>query len=157
MHTYSGDAAALRLMREALLKVDSIAKTCGLASSYLSLIKIKASQINGCAYCVDMHVKEALANQESLQRIYSLPVWRETPFYSREERAILQWTEALTRISEGSIPEQIYEDVSAVLDGPTLEKVTFAVIAINGWNRLMLSLRQEPGTYKPDFDFAQRK
>jgi AhpD family alkylhydroperoxidase len=153
LETYTGDPAALRLVREALQKVDSISGTSGLASSQLALIKIKASQLNRCAYCLDMHIKEALANQESYQRIYSLPVWRETPFYSKEERAMLQWTEALTRISEESIPEQTYEDVNAVLDGMTLEKVTFAVIAINAWNRLMLSLRKEPGSYRPGFNF----
>jgi AhpD family alkylhydroperoxidase len=145
MQTYNGDAAALRSMREALQKVDAVSKSGGLSSRLLALIKIRASQLNGCGYCLDMHIKEALASQESLQRIYCLPLWRQIPFYSKEERAVLEWVDALTRVSEGSIPEQTYEKVSAVLGDPTLQQVTFAVIAINAWNRLMLSMRREPG------------
>jgi AhpD family alkylhydroperoxidase len=120
----------------------------GLEKPLLKLVKMRASQINGCAYCLDMHSKDARAAGESEQRLYLLNAWRESPFYSARERAALEWTEAVTLISETHVPDEIYERVRQYFSPEELLNLTMAVVAINSWNRLMISFRTEPGTYQ---------
>jgi AhpD family alkylhydroperoxidase len=113
------------------------------------LVNIRASQINGCAYCLDMHTKDARAHGETEQRIYALNAWRETPFFTDRERAALEWTEALTLISETHAPDDVYERVAAQFNEAELVALTFAVVVINGWNRLVTSVRPHVGDYQP--------
>ena len=113
------------------------------------LVKIRASQINGCAYCIDMHTKDARLAGETEQRIYALNAWRETPFFSERERAALEWTEAVTRVADTHVPDDIHARVSAQFKEDELVALTFAVIVINSWNRLAVSFRAPAGTYQP--------
>ena len=113
------------------------------------LVKIRASQINGCAYCIDMHTKDARLAGETEQRIYALNAWRETPFFSERERAALEWTEAVTRVADTHVPDDIHARVSAQFEEDELVALTFAVIVINSWNRLAVSFRAPAGTYQP--------
>ncbi len=122
---------------------------CGLDRKLLELVKMRASQINGCAYCLDMHSKDARAAGETEQRLYLLNAWRESPFYSDRERAALAWTEALTRISDGEVSDELYAEVRKHFSEPELVDLSFAIIAINGWNRLAIPFRSEPGHYQP--------
>ena len=121
----------------------------GLEPSLLELVKLRASQINGCAYCIDMHWKDARARGESEQRLYGLMAWRESPYYTQRERAALAWTEAVTLIAGSHVPDELYEEVRQSFNETELANLTFALVAINGWNRLAISLRTEPGTYQP--------
>ncbi|MBN8737536.1 MAG: carboxymuconolactone decarboxylase family protein [Xanthomonadales bacterium] len=129
---------------------------CGLEHKLMELVKMRASQINGCAYCLDMHSKDARAAGETEQRLYLLDAWRESPFYSERERAALAWTEALTHISQNDVPDELYEEVRKQFDDKELVDLSLAIIAINGWNRLAIPFRSEPGHYQPG-DHAQRK
>jgi AhpD family alkylhydroperoxidase len=113
------------------------------------LVKIRASQINGCAYCLDMHTKDARLAGETEQRIYALNAWRETPFFTDRERAALEWTEAVTRVSDTHVPDVIYERVAAQFKEAELVALTFAVVVINSWNRLAVSFRPPVGSYQP--------
>ncbi len=122
---------------------------CGLEESLLHLVKLRASQINGCAYCLDMHWKDLRAIGEAEQRLYSLDAWRECPYYTDRERAALAWTEAVTLISNGHASEEVYESVRPYFSDKELADLTFAVATINAWNRLAISSRTEPGTYHP--------
>jgi AhpD family alkylhydroperoxidase len=121
----------------------------GLERRLIELVKIRASQINGCAYCIDMHTKDARAEGETEQRIYALNAWRETPFFTDRERAALAWTEAVTRISEGGVSDALYEEVRQHFDEKELVDLNWSVAAINAWNRVAISFRSVPGTYKP--------
>lgn len=121
----------------------------GLEPSLLNLIDMRVSQINGCAYCLDMHWKDAKAAGESDQRLYSLDAWRETPYYTDRERAALAWAEAVTRITDGNLSDALYEETRQHFNEKELVDLTLAVVAINGWNRLNISFRTEPGTYQP--------
>jgi AhpD family alkylhydroperoxidase len=112
-------------------------------------VKLRASYMNGCAYCVDMHTKDARAAGETEQRLYAVPVWHETPFYTPRERAALAWTEAVTRLAPGGVPDATYAAARAHFDDVELVNLTMAVVAINGWNRLAVSLRQPVGSYRP--------
>lgn len=134
---------------KAMIGLEAYLKKCGLESSLLELIKLRASQINGCAYCIDMHTKDARANGESEQRLYALNAWRETPFYTDRERAALAWTEAVTLISDGHAPNDVFEEARNYFADKELVDLTLAIIAINGWNRLAIAFRAVPGTYKP--------
>jgi AhpD family alkylhydroperoxidase len=125
-----------------------LAKT-DLEPALLDLVKLRASQINGCAYCIDMHWKDARARGESEQRLYGLGAWRESPFYSERERAALAWTEAVTLISHDHAPDAVYEQARAQFSEKELVDLTTAIVAINGWNRLAISFRTVPGAYKP--------
>lgn len=127
----------------------------GLEHSLLELVKLRASQINGCAYCVDMHTKDARALGETEQRLYCLSVWRETPFYTERERAALEWTEALTLISETHVPDEIYEAVRPHFSDRELADLTLAIVLINGWNRFAIAFRSEVGTYQPKREAAR--
>ena len=120
-----------------------------LESSLLELVRMRASQINGCAYCLDMHSKDARANGESEQRLYALNAWRETPFFTDRERAALAWTEAVTQVSENHIPDAVYDEVRPRFTEEELVNLTLAIVVINGWNRLSISFRAVPGEYQP--------
>ena len=113
------------------------------------LVKIRASQLNGCAYCIDMHTKDARLAGETEQRIYALNAWRETPFYTDRERAALEWTEAVTNVAASHVPDEIYERVKQHFDEAELVALTFAVVVINSWNRLAISFRAPAGSYQP--------
>ncbi len=126
-----------------------VRKESGLDHQLLELVKIRASQINGCAYCLDMHTKDARAAGETEQRIYALDAWRETPFYTNRERAALAWTEAVTLVSVGHVPDPAYDEVKAHFNDQEIVNLTMAIITINGWNRLAIANRTVPGTYEP--------
>jgi AhpD family alkylhydroperoxidase len=113
------------------------------------LIKVRASQINGCAVCIDMHWKDARAAGESEERLYSLDAWRESPLYSDRERAALELCEAMTLVSDGHVPDPVWERARSVFDEEELGQLVFAITAINAWNRLMITARVEPGHYEP--------
>ncbi|HEX5139121.1 MAG TPA: carboxymuconolactone decarboxylase family protein [Planctomycetota bacterium] len=115
----------------------------------LHMVKLRASQINGCAYCIDMHWKDARADGESEQRLYGLDAWRESPYYSVRERAALEWTEALTNVSDGHVPDAVYDAVRGHFSDKELADLTWAVAAINAWNRVAIAFRSEAGSYKP--------
>ena len=133
----------------AMLNLSSEAEA-GLERPLFELVKIRASQINGCAYCLDMHTKDARLAGETEQRIYALNAWRETPFFTDRERAALEWTEAVTRVGETHVPDDIYKRVAAQFDEAELVALTFGVVVINSWNRLAVSFRAPAGTYQPN-------
>src|SRR3954454_13323075 len=122
---------------------------CGLEKSLIELVKIRASQINGCAYCIDMHTKDARAEGETEQRIYALDAWRETPFYSDKERAALALAEAVTLIREGHVPDAVFEEARTQFSEAEIVNLTLAIATINLWNRLAITLRSVPGEYQP--------
>lgn len=130
-----------------MFSLEEAARTCGLEQSLLELVRMRASQINGCAYCLDMHSKDARAEGESEQRLHTLIAWRETPFFNERERAALAWTEALTLISKNDVPDALYSNAREHFSESELVALTIAVIAINGWNRLAISFRTPPGSY----------
>ena len=134
---------------QAMSALERYVAESGLEPSLVDLVKLRASLINGCAYCIDMHTKDARARGESEQRLYALSAWRETPFYTERERAALAWTEAVTLVSESHVPDAVYEEARQQFGEKELADLTLAVIAINGWNRLAISFRTEPGTYQP--------
>jgi AhpD family alkylhydroperoxidase len=134
---------------QALRDLETHIHGCGLESSLLELVKMRASQINGCAYCLDMHSKDARAAGETEQRLYTLDAWREAPFYTERERAALDWTEAVTRVADSHVPDAVYDRVKQHFNGRELIDLTLAVVAINAWNRLAISSRAEAGTYRP--------
>ena len=133
---------------KAMLGLEQYLSHSGLEKKLLHMIKLRVSQINGCAYCLDMHWKDLQAEGESEQRMYSLDAWRETPYYSDRERAALAWAEAVTNIREGHVPDEVYETTRQHFSEQELSDLTLAVVAINGWNRLSIALRVVPGTYQ---------
>ncbi|MEO8957109.1 MAG: carboxymuconolactone decarboxylase family protein [Ktedonobacteraceae bacterium] len=133
----------------AMAGLEKYVRESGLEKSLLELVKLRASQINGCAYCLDMHWKDARARGESEQRLYSLAAWRETSFYTERERAALAWTEAVTLIANSHAPDEIYEQARQHFNEEELVNLTMAIVAINSWNRLAISFRTEPGSYQP--------
>jgi AhpD family alkylhydroperoxidase len=120
----------------------------GLEPSLVELIKLRASLINGCAYCIDMHTKDTRAEGETEQRLYVVSAWRETPFFTDRERAALEWTEAVTLVSQDHVPDSVYERARQHFTEKELVDLTMAIIAINGWNRLAISFRTVPGSYQ---------
>ncbi|GMU44205.1 MAG: carboxymuconolactone decarboxylase family protein [Xanthomonadales bacterium] len=133
---------------QAMLQLESWVSRSGLEVSLLELVKARASQINGCAWCLDMHTKDARALGEAEQRLHLLPVWHDAPCYTPRERAALAWTEAVTRIAEErEVPDGIYAAARAHFDEKTLVDLTLAIIAINGWNRLNVAFRTPVGDY----------
>jgi AhpD family alkylhydroperoxidase len=133
---------------QAMAALQTFADSCGLERTLLELVKMRASQINGCAYCLDMHSKDARALGETEQRLYALNAWQETPFYSERERAALEWTEAITLVSETHAPEDVYERVAKQFSAEELANLTVAIVTINGWNRLCIGFRVVPGAYQ---------
>lgn len=134
---------------KAMLDLQMYVRKSGLDRSLVELLCLRASQVNGCAWCIDMHTKELRAAGETEQRLYLLSAWREAPFYSERERAALAWTEAVTRIAEGEVPDEVYQAARAQFSEQELVNLTLAIVAINGWNRLNVSFRTVPGDYKP--------
>lgn len=128
----------------AMLALNHFAETCGLEHPLLELIKIRASQINGCAYCIDMHAFAARELGETEQRIYLLDAWRESTFYSDRERAALAWTEAVTRMTESGVPDEVYDQARRQFSEGELVNLTWAVVVINGWNRMSVAFRAQP-------------
>jgi AhpD family alkylhydroperoxidase len=136
------------LAYHAMLGLEKYLDQCGLEAGLLHLIKMRASQINGCAYCLDMHSKDLRAIGETEQRIYSLDAWAECPYYTDRERAALAWTDAVTRVSETHVPDEVYDQVKNQFSEKELADLTVAVATINAWNRLAISARTTPGTYQ---------
>ena len=141
--TVSPDAFKAMLGLEAAVARGSIERPL------IELVKMRASQINGCAYCLDMHSKDARAAGESEQRLYTLDAWRETPFFSARERAALAWTETLTHVADTHVPDAEYEAARGEFSEQELVDLTLAIVAINGWNRIAVGFRSVPGTYQP--------
>src|SRR5262249_30932853 len=130
-----------------MLDIEGYLSKCGLERGLLHLIKMRTSQINGCAYCLDMHSKDARAEGETEQRLYGLDAWHETPYYSARERAALEWTEALTLVSNTHVTDEVYERVREQFTEDELVHLSLAIVAINGWNRLNVAARTVPGDY----------
>jgi alkylhydroperoxidase AhpD family core domain len=133
----------------ALLELGKAINESGLEHSLLELVKTRASQLNGCAYCIDMHTKDARAAGETEQRLYALSAWEETPFFTSRERAALAWTEAITNIQDGHAADPVYEAALKEFGEADLAKLTFAIGQINFWNRIAIAFRAEAGTYQP--------
>jgi AhpD family alkylhydroperoxidase len=134
---------------DAMDALDRYLQTCALEKSLIWLVQLRTSQINGCAYCLDMHWKDLRASGESEQRLYSLDAWRECPYYTDRERAALTWAEAVTLITSGHVPDTVYDNVRPYFSEKELSDLTLAVAAINAWNRLSIAGRLTPGTYQP--------
>ena len=135
--------------RAAMQGLEKYVRASGLESSLLELVRLRASQMNGCAYCIDMHTKDARAGGEFEQRLYAVSVWRETPFFTNRERAGLEWTESVTAVGESQVPDDVYERVRREFTDTEIVNLTMAVVAINGWNRIAVAMRMVPGTYQP--------
>ena len=133
---------------QAMRGLEKYLHECGLEEKLIHLIKLRASQINGCAYCLDMHWKDLRALGESEQRLYLLDAWRESPGYSERERAALEWTEALTLIADDQVPDAVYDAVRAHFSEKELSDLSLAIATINAWNRLSIAARTPPGTYQ---------
>ena len=133
----------------AMLGLEKYTRQSGLEHSLLELVKTRVSQINGCAYCLDMHTKDARAAGETEQRLYLLSAWRETRFFSPRERAALAWAEAVTQLGGHGVPDAVYDEARAQFDEKALVDLTLAIVAINGWNRLAIPFRSEAGSYQP--------
>jgi AhpD family alkylhydroperoxidase len=128
--------------------LDEYSQNCGLEPGLLDLIKLRASQINGCAYCVDMHSKDARTGGETEQRLYSLSLWRETPYYTDRERAALAFTEAVTLLAQTRVPDEVYEQARQQFSDEELVKLMIAIVTINAWNRFTI-FGDVPGSYQP--------
>ncbi|HUJ09880.1 MAG TPA: carboxymuconolactone decarboxylase family protein [Verrucomicrobiae bacterium] len=134
---------------KAMLGLETYLHQCGLDTKLLDLLKLRVSQINGCAYCIDMHWKDLRAAGETEQRLYGLDAWRESPSYTDRERAALAWAEAVTLVTDGHVPDEVFEEARSQFNEEELSNLTLAVVAINGWNRLSIAFRVVPGTYQP--------
>jgi len=134
---------------QAMLGVEKYLQGCGIETGLLDLIRLRASQINGCAYCIDMHWKDLRAAGETEQRLYGLDAWEESPYYSDRERAALLWTEAVTNVQDGHVPDAVYEQVRKHFTEAELPDLTLAITAINSWNRMNIAARTVPGSYQP--------
>jgi AhpD family alkylhydroperoxidase len=132
---------------QAMLGLERPVRQAGLDHGLLDLVRMRASQINGCSYCLDMHSKDARASGETEQRLYGLDAWRETPYYSARERAALEWTEALTLVAETHVPDEVYERVQEQFPEDELVHLSLAILSINAWNRLNIAARTVPGDY----------
>jgi AhpD family alkylhydroperoxidase len=132
---------------EAMLGLERAVRESGLEPLLLELVKLRASQLNGCAYCLDMHSKDARALGEDEQRLHVLAAWREAPFYSSRERAALAWCEALTLLPQTAAPDEVYAELEAQFSPEEITALTFAIVTINGWNRLAVGLRSPVGDY----------
>lgn len=128
--------------------LEAYVRGCGLEHPLLELVKTRASQLNGCAYCIDMHTKDARAAGETEQRLYAIPVWRETPFFTERERAALAWAEAVTNVAYDHVPAAEFEAVRKQFSDKEVADLTLATVAINGWNRVAIAFRAVPGTYQ---------
>jgi AhpD family alkylhydroperoxidase len=136
-------------LMDGLFKIGMYLKQSGLDHTLQELIKTRASQINGCAYCLDMHWKDAIALGETEQRLYSLSAWKETPYYTEAERAALAYTEEVTKIPQTDVSDEVFNELSKHFNKAQIADITMAIIAINSWNRLNVAFRTIPGGYKP--------
>ena len=134
---------------QAMFGLERQVRKAGLGHTLLDLVRMRASQLNACAYCLDMHSKDARANGETEQRLHGLAAWREAPYYSDRERAALEWTEAVTLVADTHVPDDVYERVREQFTEDELVHLTLAVVAINGWNRLNVAARSVAGSYVP--------
>jgi AhpD family alkylhydroperoxidase len=134
---------------QAMLGLEKYLHECGLEETLIHLIKLRTSQMNGCAYCIDMHWKDLRSIGEEEQRLYGLDAWQESPYYTDRERAALRWTEAVTNIQGGHVPDDVYEEATKQFTEKELADLTLAVATINAWNRLSIAARTVPGTYHP--------
>jgi len=134
---------------DAMDALDRYLASSSLDAGLLHLVRLRASQINGCAYCIDMHWKDSRALGADERRLYSLDAWRECPWYSARERAALEWTEAVTRIADGHAPDAIFAGLADHFSAPEIADLTCAVATINAWNRLSIAARLTPGGYQP--------
>ena len=134
---------------QAMRGLEEYLHRCGLEQPLLHLVKLRASQVNGCAYCLDMHWKDLRAIGEDEQRLYSLDAWRECPWYSDRERAALAWTEALTLVTNGHVPDGVYLEVRSHFTEKEISDLTLAITTINAWNRISIASRTPPGSYRP--------
>jgi AhpD family alkylhydroperoxidase len=134
---------------KAMLGLQHYIQQSSLEPGLVKLIEVRASVMNGCAYCVDMHTKDARVLGESEQRLYAVPVWRETPFFTERERAALAWTEIVTDVGRTGIPDSAFNDVRAWFSEAETVELTMVIVTINGWNRLSVAFRPEPGSYQP--------
>jgi len=130
------------------MEIEKYVRKSGLEHTLLELIKMRSSQINGCAYCLDMHSKDARKAGESEQRLYGLNAWREAPYYSDRERAALAWTEALTLVSQSHVSDDVYQEARKYFSEKELVDLSFAIVAINSWNRMAIAFRSTAGTYQ---------
>lgn len=135
---------------KAMLDMEKYVATCGLEMPLIELVKMRASQLNGCAYCIDMHSKDARAAGETEQRLYLLSAWREAHCFSLRERAALEWTESLTLVADNHVPDAVYEAVRGHFSDEELVNLTYVVTAINSWNRFAIAFRSPVGTYEPN-------
>ncbi|HXF12315.1 MAG TPA: carboxymuconolactone decarboxylase family protein [Terriglobales bacterium] len=150
------DATVAPGVVKAMLGVEAYLHQTELKPALLDLIRLRVSQINGCAYCIDMHWKDLRAIGESEQRLYGLDAWRESPYYTEPERAALAWAESVTRVADTRVPDEIYEEVRKYFSEKDVADLTLAVANINSWNRLNIALRTVPGSYQPAHH-AERK
>ena len=134
---------------KAMMGLERYIASCGLEIKLLHLIKLRSSQLNGCAFCIDMHWKDLRAAGESEQRLYGLDAWEEAPYYTQRERAALRWAEAVTLVTKGHISDEVYQSVREQFSEKELSDLTIAVATINAWNRLAIASRTTPGHYKP--------
>jgi AhpD family alkylhydroperoxidase len=134
---------------KAMAQMEGVVRRSGIDPKLLELIKIRASQLNGCAFCIDMHTKDARFKGENEQRIYALDAWRETPFFTEKERAALSWTESLTNIQAGHAPDEVYDELSRNFSEEERVNLTLAITTINAWNRIAIGFRLVPGNYQP--------
>ena len=132
-----------------MLALEEYVRSTGIEPVILELVRIRASYLNGCAWCVDMHTKDARAAGETEQRLYAVPVWRDTPFFTPRERAALAWTEAVTELGREGVPDDVYEAARAHFSEAELVRLAMAIVAINGWNRLNVAFRSQVGGYRP--------
>jgi AhpD family alkylhydroperoxidase len=145
MDYYKAAPGAVKAVRA----LEHYVRASELEPALIELVKVRASLMNGCAYCIDIHTKDARANGETEQRLFAVPVWHETPFFSPRERAALAWTEAVTEIGRNGVSDALYDEARAQFTEKQLVDLTVAVIAINAWNRLAVSFRPAVGSYKP--------
>lgn len=134
----------------AMRELEERARRSSIERPLLELVRMRASQINGCAFCLDMHSKDARAGGETEQRLYALDAWREAPFFNERERAALAWTESLTLIAEDHVPDEVFELARKQFSERELAELTLVVVAINGWNRFCIAFRAVPGSYVPE-------
>lgn len=142
---------------EAMLGLEKYLRQCGLEEGLIDLVKLRVSQINGCAYCIDMHWKDLRALGEQEQRLYGLDAWEESPYYTDRERAALRWAESVTNIRDTHAPDDVYQEAQKHFNEKELADLTLAVATINAWNRLAISARSEPGKYQPARSREARK
>jgi AhpD family alkylhydroperoxidase len=149
MQTRLNAAAIAPGAYKAMIGLETYLHGSGLDAKLIHMLKLRASQINGCAYCIDMHWKDAKAVGETEQRLYGLDAWRESPYYTDQERAALEWIEAVTLVSQTHVPDAAFDGVKSHFSDKEIVDLTVLAATINAWNRLAIAMRSEPGHYQP--------